>query len=163
MRPPTTTTPGRVVCRLPRDVRSRFHIPYTTALLSNVELSVSSSAAGVRTKAILEGLMAMKGDDRAILRWLSQLASCPLHRTVFGHHSSQLLRTSTPPRLSIYNVMGSFTFNSMASRNLFPNIYNMNIYFKVVEVQIQASERIPMLGRDPSHPGAELKAPHPKD
>jgi hypothetical protein len=31
-------------------------------------------------------------------------------------------------------------------------IYNMNIYFKVVEVQIQASERIPMLGRDPSHP-----------
>jgi hypothetical protein len=30
----------------------------------------------------------------------------------------------------------------------------MNIYFKVVEVQIQVSERIPLLGRDPSHPGA---------
>jgi hypothetical protein len=27
-------------------------------------------------------------------------------------------------------------------------IYNMNIYFKVVEVQIQALEYIPKLGRD---------------
>jgi hypothetical protein len=36
--------------------------------------------------------------------------------------------------------------------------YNINIYFKVVEVQIQASERILKLGRDPSHPGAVLKA-----
>ena len=34
----------------------------------------------------------------------------------------------------------------------------MNIYFKVVEVQIQALEYIPKLGRDASHPGA-----HPKD
>ena len=40
-------------------------------------------------------------------------------------------------------------------------IYNMNIYFKVVEVQIQALECIPKLGRDSSHPGAVLKAPHP--
>jgi hypothetical protein len=32
------------------------------------------------------------------------------------------------------------------------NIYNMNIYFKVVEVQIQALEYIPKLGRDTSHP-----------
>jgi hypothetical protein len=39
----------------------------------------------------------------------------------------------------------------------------MNIYFKVVDVQIQASEKLPKLGRDPSHPGAALKAPHPKD
>jgi len=37
-------------------------------------------------------------------------------------------------------------------------IYNMNIYFKVVEVQIQASERVLKLGRDPSHPGAVPKA-----
>ena len=37
-------------------------------------------------------------------------------------------------------------------------IYNMNIYFKVVEVQIQASERILKLGRDSSHPGAVPKA-----
>ena len=43
------------------------------------------------------------------------------------------------------------------------HIYNMNIYFKVVDVQIQASEKLPKLGRDPSHPGAALKAPHPKD
>ena len=28
----------------------------------------------------------------------------------------------------------------------------MNIYFKVVEVQIQALEYIPKLGRDTSHP-----------
>jgi hypothetical protein len=28
------------------------------------------------------------------------------------------------------------------------HIYNMNIYFKVVEVQIQALENIPKLGRD---------------
>ena len=41
--------------------------------------------------------------------------------------------------------------------------YNMNIYFKVVEVQIQALEWIPKLGRDASHPGAVLKEPHPKD
>ena len=34
----------------------------------------------------------------------------------------------------------------------------MNIYFKVVEVQIQASERILKLGRDSSHPGAVPKA-----
>ena len=42
-------------------------------------------------------------------------------------------------------------------------IYNMNIYFKVVEVQIQALEYIPKLGRDTSHPGAVLEEPHPKD
>ena len=41
------------------------------------------------------------------------------------------------------------------------HIYNMNIYFKVVEVQIQALECIPKIGRDSSHPGAVLKAPHP--
>ena len=39
----------------------------------------------------------------------------------------------------------------------------MNIYFKVVEVQIQALEYIPKLGRDTSHPGAVLEEPHPKD
>ena len=43
------------------------------------------------------------------------------------------------------------------------DIYNMNIYFKVVEVQIQALEYIPKLGRDTSHPGAVLEEPHPKD
>jgi hypothetical protein len=32
----------------------------------------------------------------------------------------------------------------------------MNIYFKVVEVQIQALEYIPKLGRDTSHPGGVL-------
>jgi hypothetical protein len=37
----------------------------------------------------------------------------------------------------------------------------MNIYFKVVEVQIQALEYIPKLGRDTS--GAVLEEPHPKD
>ena len=39
----------------------------------------------------------------------------------------------------------------------------MNIYFKVVEVQIQALEYIPKLGRDTSHPGGVLEEPHPKD
>jgi hypothetical protein len=33
----------------------------------------------------------------------------------------------------------------------------------VVEVQIQALECIPKLGRDASHPGAVLEEPHPKD
>ena len=48
----------------------------------------------------------------------------------------------------------------LCSRN--SDIYNMNIYFKVVVVQIQASELFPRLGSDPSHPGAAPKAPHPK-
>ncbi len=39
---------------------------------------------------------------------------------------------------------------------------NMNIYFKVVEVQIQTSEHVPTLGRDTSHPGAVPRAPHPR-
>jgi hypothetical protein len=39
----------------------------------------------------------------------------------------------------------------------------MNIYFEVVEEQIQALECIPKLGRDSSNPGAVLDAPHPKD
>ncbi len=30
--------------------------------------------------------------------------------------------------------------------------FNINIYFKVVEVQIRGSERMPKIGRDPSHP-----------
>jgi hypothetical protein len=34
---------------------------------------------------------------------------------------------------------------------VFKNIYNVNIYFKVVGVQIQALECIPKLGRDASH------------
>jgi hypothetical protein len=42
-------------------------------------------------------------------------------------------------------------------------LYNMNIYFKVVEVQIQALEYIPKLRRNASHPGAVLEEPHPKD
>ena len=33
----------------------------------------------------------------------------------------------------------------------------------MVEVQIQALEYIPKLGRDTSHPGAVLEEPHPKD
>jgi hypothetical protein len=40
---------------------------------------------------------------------------------------------------------------------------NINIYFKVVVVQIQVLERIPQPGRDSSHPGAGRKVPHPKD
>jgi len=46
----------------------------------------------------------------------------------------------------------------LVSTVIYIYIYNMNIYFKVVEVQIQASERILKLGRDSSHPGAVPKA-----
>jgi hypothetical protein len=41
-------------------------------------------------------------------------------------------------------------------------VYKMNIYFKVVEVQIQTLGYITKLGRDSSHPCAVLIAPHPK-
>jgi hypothetical protein len=43
------------------------------------------------------------------------------------------------------------------------NYSNINIYFKVVNVQIQELVCSPHLGRDLSHPGAALRVPHPNE
>jgi hypothetical protein len=50
-------------------------------------------------------------------------------------------------KLSLPLALGA---ESLERLTVYSFIYNMNIYFKVVEVQIQALEYIPTLGRDTS-------------